>query len=67
MSPKDLAAYHRVTLEVMSHHIRRLAAVEGVKLVATRPVGGAVQHFYEPGPACARPLVRDAIGIEAAA
>lgn len=63
MSPKELAAYHRVTIGVMSHHIRTLVAVEGVKLVAVRPAGAAVQHFYEPGAACERPLVRDAIGI----
>lgn len=63
MSPKELAAYHRVTLGVMSHHIQRLVAVDGVQLVALRPAGGAIQHFYEPGPACDRPLVRDAIGL----
>jgi hypothetical protein len=66
MSPKELAAYHRVTLGVMCHHIKTLVAVEGVKLVALRPAGAAIQHFYEPGPACDRPLVRDAIGVEAA-
>jgi hypothetical protein len=65
MSPKELAAYHRVTLQVMSHHVKMLVAVEGVELVATHPAGGAIQHFYEPGPACKRPLVRDAIGVEA--
>lgn len=65
MSPKELAAYHRVNLKIMSHHVQKLVAVEGVELVATLPTGGAIQHFYEPGPACDRPLVRDAIGVEA--
>ena len=64
MSPKELAAYHRVTVKVMSHHIQRLLAVDGVKLVAVRPAGPTVERFYEPGPACDRPLVRDAIGVE---
>ncbi len=63
MSPKELAACHRVTLQTMSHHVKTLVAVEGMKLVAARPSGGAVQHFYEPGPACKRPLVLDAIGL----
>jgi hypothetical protein len=66
MSPKELAAYHRVTVNVMSHHVQTLVAVEGVELVATLPTGGAIQHFYEPGPACNRPLVRDAIGMDEA-
>jgi DNA-binding transcriptional ArsR family regulator len=65
MSPKELAAYHRVTIGVMSHHIRTLVGVDGVKLVELRPAGAAIQHFYEPGPACDRPLVRDAIGVRA--
>jgi hypothetical protein len=66
MSPKELAAYHRVTVKVMSHHVQTLLAVDGVKLVAMRPAGPTVERFYEPGPACERPLVRDAIGIEGA-
>lgn len=64
MSPKELAAYHRVTLGVMSHHVKTLVRVEGVTLVEVRPAGATVQRFYEPGPACARPLVLDAIGVE---
>lgn len=67
MSPKELAAYHRVSLEVMSYHIQKLAAVEGVKLVELVTTKGTVQHFYVPGRACGRPLVRDAIGVEDAA
>lgn len=66
MSPKELAAFHRVTVGDMSHHVRRLVAVEGVRLVAKRPAArGSTEHFYEAGPACGRPLVRDAIGLEA--
>jgi DNA-binding transcriptional ArsR family regulator len=65
MSPKELAASHRVTINVMSHHIQRLVAVDGVTLVDERPAArGATQHFYTPGPVCGRPLVRDAIGLE---
>jgi DNA-binding transcriptional ArsR family regulator len=65
MSPKELAARHRVTIKTMSHHITTLAAVEGVKLVAAKPAGrGSVEHFYEPGAICGRPLVREAIGLE---
>jgi DNA-binding transcriptional ArsR family regulator len=65
MSPKELAASHGVPVRDMSHHVRRLVAVEGVKLVARRPAtNGTTEHFYEPGPACRRPLVRDAIGLE---
>jgi DNA-binding transcriptional ArsR family regulator len=66
MSPKELAAYHRVTLGVMSHRIKTLVRVEVVTLVEVRPAGATVQHFYEPGPACSRPLVLDAIGVDSA-
>lgn len=66
MSPKELAAFHRVTIGSMSHHIKQLMAVDGVTLVDLRPAGGSVEHFYAPGPACDRPLVRDAIGVELA-
>jgi hypothetical protein len=37
MSPKELAAYHRVPVMDMSHHVRTLVAVEGMRLVAKRP------------------------------
>jgi hypothetical protein len=67
MSPKELAAYHRVTIGVMSHHIQTLLAVDGVRLVHVTPSGGSVQHFYEPGTACSRPLVREAVGFEVTA
>jgi hypothetical protein len=63
MSPKELAVYHRVTIGAMSHHIKTLVEVEGVKLVSVKPAGGSLQHFYAPGPACVRPLVREAIGL----
>ena len=66
MSPTELASYHRVGVGRMSHHIKTLLAVDGVQLVGTKPSGGSVQHFYEPGPACLRPLVREAIGVGAA-
>jgi DNA-binding transcriptional ArsR family regulator len=65
VSPKELAVHHRVTIKSMSRHVKTLLGVEGVKLVDLRPIGGSVQHFYEPGPACERPLVRDAIGLGA--
>jgi hypothetical protein len=64
MSPKELAAYHRVSLGTMSHHIKTLARVDAVTLVEARPAGPTIQHFYEPGPTCARPLVLDAIGVD---
>jgi DNA-binding transcriptional ArsR family regulator len=63
MSPKELAAYHRVDLRAMSHHVKTLLAVDGVRLVSTSPSGGSLQHFYVPGAACSRPLVLEAIGI----
>jgi hypothetical protein len=65
MSPKELAGVHRVTLKSMCHHVSTLVAVEGLNLAETQPAKrGSVEHFYEPGPACRRPLVRDAIGLE---
>jgi DNA-binding transcriptional ArsR family regulator len=64
LSPKELAAHHRVTLQTMCHHVKTLVEVEGMTLVKIEPTGRTVQRFYEPGPACRRPLVRDAIGIE---
>jgi hypothetical protein len=64
LSPKELAAHHRVTLKTMCHHVKTLVEVEGMTLVKIEPTGQTVQRFYAPGPACSRPLVRDAIGIE---
>jgi hypothetical protein len=53
-----------VTLKTMCHHVKTLVEVEGMTLVKIEPTGRTVQRFYAPGPACRRPLVRDAIGIE---
>lgn len=64
MSPSELARVHRVALKTMCHHVSTLVAVEGLNLAATQPAKrGSIEHFYEPGPACSRPLVRDAIGV----
>jgi DNA-binding transcriptional ArsR family regulator len=63
MSPKELAALHQVNINLMSHHVRKLVAAEMMMLVDTRrSARGAPEHFYRPGPASDRPLVRDALG-----
>lgn len=46
MSPKELAQTLEAELSNVSYHVRRLAALECAELVETRPVRGAVAHFY---------------------
>jgi DNA-binding transcriptional ArsR family regulator len=65
MSPTELARVHRVTLKTMCHHVSTLVAVDGLHLAEMQPSDrGSVKRLYEPGSACRRPLVLDAIGLE---
>ncbi len=46
MSPAELSRVLRAELRDVSYHVRRLEALECVELVDTRPVRGALEHFY---------------------
>jgi DNA-binding transcriptional ArsR family regulator len=46
LSPKELADYTKKPLSRVGHHVRVLADKGAVKLVATEPRRGAVEHFY---------------------
>ncbi len=46
MSPAELSRTLRAKLSDVSYHIRRLVKLECAELVDTRPVRGAVEHFY---------------------
>ncbi len=45
-SPNELARALKAQLSDVSYHTRRLQELECVELVSTRPVRGAVEHFY---------------------
>lgn len=45
-SPTELARLLEVKLSDVSYHTRRLEALDCIELVKTRPVRGAVEHFY---------------------
>jgi DNA-binding transcriptional ArsR family regulator len=45
-SPNQLAQELEASLGVVSYHVRVLLASECVELVDTRPVRGAIEHFY---------------------
>ncbi|HEU4739948.1 MAG TPA: helix-turn-helix domain-containing protein [Solirubrobacterales bacterium] len=46
MSPAELSRTLRAELSDVSYHVRRLEKLECVELVDTRPVRGALEHFY---------------------
>lgn len=45
-SPAELAKRLSVPLTTVSYHVRVLAHYEALKLVRTKSVRGAVEHFY---------------------
>jgi DNA-binding transcriptional ArsR family regulator len=46
MSPAELSRTLRAELGDVSYHVRRLEELECAELVSTRPVRGALEHFY---------------------
>ncbi|HET7508924.1 MAG TPA: helix-turn-helix domain-containing protein [Solirubrobacterales bacterium] len=46
MSPSELSAALEAELSNVSYHMHRLEELECAELVETRPVRGAVEHFY---------------------
>jgi DNA-binding transcriptional ArsR family regulator len=46
MSPAQLSRALTAELSDVSYHVRRLEALECAELVRTRPVRGALEHFY---------------------
>lgn len=46
MSPKQLSEELRAELSDVSYHVRRLEELECAEMVKTRPVRGALEHFY---------------------
>lgn len=46
MSPSELSHALKAPLSDVSYHVRRLEELECAELVSTRPVRGAVEHFY---------------------
>lgn len=46
LSPTELARALGAKLDDVSYHVRRLEELECVELVKTRPVRGALEHFY---------------------
>lgn len=46
MSPAELTRTLRAELSDVSYHVRSLVKLECAELVETRPVRGAVEHFY---------------------
>ncbi|HVY96947.1 MAG TPA: winged helix-turn-helix domain-containing protein [Solirubrobacterales bacterium] len=45
-SPKELAEELDADLSLVSHHTKRLVALGCAELVRSRPVRGAIEHFY---------------------
>jgi DNA-binding transcriptional ArsR family regulator len=54
MSPAQLSRVLKAELSDVSYHVRRLETLECAELVSTRPVRGALEHFYR---AIERPLI----------
>ena len=46
LSPKELSGELGEQLPAVAHHVRRLAAMELLELVKTRPIRGSFEHFY---------------------
>jgi DNA-binding transcriptional ArsR family regulator len=47
-SPKELADVTAEHLSKVSYHVRVLTENKAVRLVATKPRRGSVEHFYRP-------------------
>lgn len=54
MSPAELSRELQADLRGVSYHVRRLEELECAELVQTRPVRGALEHFYR---ATERPMI----------
>lgn len=54
MSPAGLTRELQANLRSVSYHVRRLEELECAELVYTRPVRGALEHFYR---ATERPMI----------
>lgn len=61
ISPRDLARRLQLPLSNVSYHVRVLAECGAVKLVATQPVRGSIQHFYRS--ALDAPWARQLLGL----
>jgi hypothetical protein len=67
LSPKELADYVKAPLDHVACHVRVLAKHRAVGLVETRPVRGAVEHFYAAtGLVDEVPWARAALGLKEA-
>jgi DNA-binding transcriptional ArsR family regulator len=55
-SPSDLAVKLNEPLGNVSYHVKALAKLDAIELVGTKPVRGAVEHFYR---ATMRPFFED--------
>lgn len=50
-SPNELVAELGETLGTVAYHVRTLADAKAIRLKSTRPVRGAIEHFYVLTPA----------------
>jgi Helix-turn-helix domain len=65
LSPRNLAGLEKQSLTLVSYHVRRLVELDALELVDSKPVRGALQHFYLPTARVKRsPLVRAALGMK---
>ena len=53
LSPKELATELRISLPVVSYHVRELERLKMIELVRTAQRRGAVQHWYRAKPGAA--------------
>lgn len=68
LSPKELADYVKAPLDHVACHVRVLAKHRALELVETRPVRGAVEHFYAAtGLVDQVPWARAVLGLKEAA
>jgi DNA-binding transcriptional ArsR family regulator len=68
LSPKELALVTKAHLSNVGYHVRVLAELGAVELVAEAQRRGAVEHFYEPTTLVDDvPWGRAALGLEARA
>jgi predicted transcriptional regulator len=65
ISPREISAKLRLPLSDVSYHVRVLANNKALRLIRTKHVRGAVQHFYRPSQKfLASPTVAVVVGRE---
>jgi len=65
LSPKKLARLEKHPLSNVAYHVRTMEKHGAIEIAETRPMGGSVEHFYQPTSlAKETPWVLETLGLK---